>query len=174
MVSLYNVLIIAVDIINAVKDKSADCGLIFDIPYVSEELVALPLRQEQLFVVMHPEHHLALETAVTPAQLHQEPLILTEETCTYRKYLLEQLNLSGITPIVDMEFGNLEGIKEAVKHRWGTAFLPGYAIVEESRAGAIKGIPLAGNQGQFYIQLIYRKDRWVSSAFGTFIEQMKE
>lgn len=162
-----------VDIINAVKDKSADCGLIFDIPYVSEELITLPLRQEQLFVVIHPEHHLALETVITPVQLHQEPLMLTEDTCTYRRFLLDQLKLSGVTPNVDMEFGNLEGIKLAVKHRWGTAFLPGYAIVDECRAGEIKGIPLDGNEGQFYIQLIYRKDRWISSAFGAFIEQMR-
>lgn len=163
-----------VDILSAVANKSADCGLIFDMPYVSEELATLPLRQEQLYIVVHSEHPLALENGIQPVQLQGIPLILTEDTCTYRRYLLHLLKESDVHPHIDMEFGNLEAIKQAVKHRWGAAFLPGYAVEEERQTGELKAIPLIGNHSEFYIQLIYRKERWISPAFNTFIQQMKQ
>ncbi|KAI7264785.1 hypothetical protein KC345_g8732 [Hortaea werneckii] len=161
-------------IIASVKDKSADFGLIFDVPYVSGELISLPLREEPLYVVTHPEHRLAAEPVVTPGQLEGEALVLTENTCTYRKQLLHVLRESGIAARVDMEFGNLEGIKQAVKHRWGTAFLPRYAIEEELRSGVLTGIPLAGEQEAFYIQLIYRKELRLSPSFTDFIACMRQ
>lgn len=160
-------------IIADVLDKSADAGLIFDVPYDSGELVTLQLRQEQLFVITHPEHALATMTKVAPAALDGEPLVLTEDTCTYRKLLLQELRQSGVMPRIDMEFGNLEGIKQAVRHRWGTAFLPHYAVEEELHSGSLRGIPLSGAQEKFYIQLIYRKDRRFSPAFGDFIAEMQ-
>ncbi|OKP76789.1 hypothetical protein A3842_17415 [Paenibacillus sp. P3E] len=161
-------------IITAVKDKSADFGLIFDVTYRSDEIIALPLRQEPLYVVTHPEHRLAKETEVTSNQLADEPLVLTEDTCTYRKQLLQELKAAGIAPRIDMEFGNLEGIKQAVRHQWGTAFLPRYAIEEELNTGVLTGIPLTGKQEKFYIQLIYRKERMLSPAFEHFIAEMRQ
>jgi DNA-binding transcriptional LysR family regulator len=56
----------------------------------------------------------------------------------------------------------------------GIAFLPDYAFEEERGAGERKWIPLQGDHSEFYIQLIYRKDRWLSPAFGAFIQQMKQ
>lgn len=162
------------DIISAVKDKTTHFGLIFDVPYASGELVTLPLREEQLYVVTHPEHPLAAEKAITPERLEGEPLVLTESTCTYRKQLLHVLRESGITARVDMEFGNLEGIKQAVKHSWGTAFLPRYAVEEELRNGTLTGIPLAGQLEPFYIQLIYRKEQRLSPVFMEFIAHMQQ
>ncbi|MNC32819.1 HTH-type transcriptional regulator GltR [compost metagenome] len=161
-------------IITAVKDKSADFGLIFDVMYTSDELTALTLRQEPLYVVTHPEHPMAKEAGVAPFQLAGEPLVLTEDTCTYRRQLLHELKASGIAPRIDMEFGNLEGIKQAVRHQWGTAFLPRYAIEEELRTGALTGIPMSGEQEAFYIQLIYRKERKLSPAFEHFIAEMRK
>ncbi|ULO07272.1 LysR family transcriptional regulator [Paenibacillus sp. 19GGS1-52] len=163
-----------VEIITAVKEKSADFGLIFDTRYVSEELESLVLRQEQLFIITHPEHPLAHQPELSLTQLAGEPLILTEDTCTYRRYLLDELKQAGISPRIDMEFGNLEGIKQAVKHQWGTAFLPGYAIEEERRQGSISAIPIVGDTKGFYIQLIYRKDRVLPPAYNDFIKQMQE
>ncbi|OKP95586.1 LysR family transcriptional regulator [Paenibacillus sp. P46E] len=160
-------------IIAAVKDKSADFGLIFDVTYRSDEIIALPLRQEPLYVVIHPEHRFAKEAEVASNQLANEPLVLTEDTCTYRRQLVHELKAAGITPRIDMEFGNLEGIKQAVRHQWGTAFLPRYAIEEELSTGVLTGIPLTGKQEKFYIQLIYRKERKLSPAFEHFIAEMQ-
>ncbi|MFE4712853.1 LysR family transcriptional regulator [Paenibacillus sp. NPDC056722] len=162
------------EIIAAVRDKTADFGLIFDEPFASEDLVSLPLREESLFVVMHPGHAFALQSEINPEQLAEEPLVLTEDTCTYRNLLLHTLRQCGVTPGIDMEFGNLEGIKQAVKHRWGTAFLPGYAIEEERQAGSLAAVPLAGGHKSFSIQLIYPKERWLSPAFRDFIKGLQE
>lgn len=161
-------------IIASVKDKSADFGLIFDVQYASGELISRRLREEPLYVVTHPEHPLAAEDTVRPGQLAGEALVLTENTCTYRKQLLHVLRESGIAARIDMEFGNLEGIKQAVKHKWGTAFLPRYAVEEELRTGVLAGIPLAGEAERFYIQLIYRKERRLSPAFTDFIAHMRQ
>lgn len=161
-------------IIAGVKDKSADFGLIFDVIYDSDELVSVPLRQEPLYLILHPESPLARVPDLTPDALAGEPLILTEDSCTYRRLLLQVLKQAGITPRIDMEFGNLEGIKQAVKHRWGAAFLPRYAVEEELNSGSLLGKSLAGEQEKFYIQLIYRKDRRISPALADFVACMQQ
>ncbi|WP_150272554.1 LysR family transcriptional regulator [Paenibacillus tepidiphilus] len=162
------------EIIAAVKSKSADFGLIFDCAYEAEELAVRQLRAEPLLVVLHPEHPLAQRPDIPAALLAGEPLVLTEETCTYRRLLIQELKTSGIAPRIEMEFGNLEGIKQAVKHRWGTAFLPRYAVEEELLSGSLTGIPFAGGQDKFFIQLIYRKERKLSRAFLAFVAEMLE
>ncbi|MEK5035098.1 LysR family transcriptional regulator [Paenibacillus sp. FSL R7-0302] len=162
------------DIIAAVLEKSVQFGLIFDVPFHTGDLITLPLREEALYVVTHPEHLLAAGTEVTAEQLEGEPLVLTEHTCTYRKQLLQVFRESGVAAHIGMEFGNLEGIKQAVKHNWGTGFLPRYAVEEELRTGALTGIPLAGQKENFYIQLIYRKEQQLSPAFTDFIALMQE
>lgn len=157
------------DIIAAVMDRSVQFGLIFDVAHSSEELITLPLREEPLYVVTHPQHPLAAGREVAPQQLEGEMLVLTEHTCTYRKQLLQVLRESGVAAREGMEFGNLEGIKQAVKHGWGTGFLPRYAVEEELRTGALTGIPLKGQREPFHIQLIYRKELYLSPAFMEFI-----
>ncbi|NGM85051.1 LysR family transcriptional regulator [Paenibacillus sp. 7124] len=162
------------DIIAGVRNKSSDFGLIFDKPYVSEDLQVLPLRQEELFIIVHPGHPLADFKSVQISLLAAEPLVLTEDTCTYRNHLLQEMRGLGIAPRVELEFGNLEGIKQAVKHEWGIAFLPGYTVLEELEREELKAIPVAEGGGWgFQIQLIYRKDRWLSASFERFIEMMR-
>lgn len=161
-------------IIAAVMDRSVQFGLIFDAAHSAEELITLQLREEPLYVVTHPQHPLAAGTEVTPEQLEGEVLVLTEHTCTYRKQLLQILRESGVAAREGMEFGNLEGIKQAVKHGWGTGFLPRYAVEEELRTGALTGIPLRGQMDPFYIQLIYRKELHLSPAFTQFIAELKQ
>ncbi|WP_151735617.1 LysR family transcriptional regulator ['Paenibacillus yunnanensis' Narsing Rao et al. 2020] len=161
-------------IIAAVKSKDADFGLIFDSPYTDEELEVIQLREEPLLVILHPEHPLAQMPDITPSLLAGEALVLTEESCTYRQLLLQELKRHGIAPRIDMEFGNLEGIKQAVKHRWGAAFLPRYAVEEELASGSLTGIPFASGRENFYIQLIYRKERKLTRALSAFIAEMLE
>lgn len=163
------------EIIERVTGKTADFGLIFDRPYASSELEVIPLRREELFVVVHPGHPLAVREEVDLPMLASEKLVLTEETCTYRNYLLHALRELGIRPDIELELGNLEGIKQAVKHEWGIGFLPGYTIAEEVRQGELKAIPLSGDGGiGFSIQLIYRKDRWLSPALRRFVDTVAE
>ncbi|AIQ10879.1 LysR family transcriptional regulator [Paenibacillus durus] len=162
------------DIIAAVRNKSADFGLIFDMPYASDELQVLALQPEELFIIVHPGHPLAGHGSAELSMLAAEPLVLTEDTCTYRNFLLQKMRGLGMTPRVELEFGNLEGIKQAVKHEWGVAFLPGYTVLEELRRGELRAIPVSEDGGKgFFIQLIYRKDRWLSASFKRFIEMMQ-
>ncbi|MFD1773775.1 LysR family transcriptional regulator [Paenibacillus rhizophilus] len=162
------------DIIAGVRNKSADFGLIFDKPYASDDLQVLSLQQEELFVIVYPGHPLAYRESIEISMLATEPLVLTEDTCTYRNHLLQEMRGLGIAPRVELEFGNLEGIKQAVKHEWGIAFLPGYTVLDELGRGELKATPVSEDGGKgFCIQLIYRKDRWLAASFKRFIETMQ-
>ncbi|MNB72171.1 HTH-type transcriptional regulator GltR [compost metagenome] len=162
------------DIIASVRNNTADFGLIFDKPCMLDELNTLALSQEELFIVVPPGHHLAERETADFTMLAGEKLVLTEESCTYRNHLLHALRERGISPRIELELGNLEGIKQAVRHEWGVAYLPGYTIKDEVEKGELKAVPLADGGGLgFQIQLVYRKDRWLSPSQRRFIETME-
>lgn len=156
------------DIIAAVKAGTADFGLIFDQPFHSDELECRTLRRERLYVVLPPGHRLADRNGLSPNDLKGIPLVLTEESCTYRAYLMGRFREAGVDPAIEMELGHLEGIKKAVLHGWGAAFLPAYAVEEELTAGSLRALPLEQDRADFRIQLIWRKGRHLSALYKEF------
>lgn len=78
------------------------------------EVELRPLCEDRLCVVVAPGHAWARAGAVTAAALAAEPLILREEGSNTRQVLARRLASLRLKPLVAMELGSTEAVKEAV------------------------------------------------------------
>ncbi|NDI33847.1 LysR family transcriptional regulator [Chengkuizengella sediminis] len=161
------------NIIHKVKDKEIDFGLILDVPYSSKETNTISIQKQNMIILMDENHPLSTNSELTIKDIADEKLILTEEGCTYRAFLLNEMNRHFITSNISLELSSVEAIKKAVEHRWGIAFLPHFAIEENIEERRLKMIPFINHDLNFYSQLIYRKDKWISKASQKFIDLQK-
>lgn len=161
-------------IIDLVKEGTLDVGIILDPPFSDPELHTQVLREEELVIVAKPEHRFSALSEVKAQDLNGEPLILTEDGCTYRAMLLNVLRNSEIDFKPSYEFGNLEAIKQCVVYGLGVALLPRITVAEELRKQQLIALPFAHPDCRFYTQLIYSKKKWQSKAFLGFLDLFGE
>ncbi|MDP5272962.1 LysR family transcriptional regulator [Chengkuizengella axinellae] len=160
-------------IIQKVKDKEIDFGFILDVPYESKEIETVSLQKQNMVILVAEDHPLSTKSELTVREIADEKLILTEEGCTYRAFLLHEMNKLGITSNISLELGSVETIKKAVGYRWGIAFLPQFAVEENIEDKGYKSIPFLNDNFNFYSQLLYKKDKWISKASQKFIDIQK-
>ncbi|NIK69469.1 LysR family transcriptional regulator [Paenibacillus sp. BK033] len=159
-------------IIEAVKEGTLDVGVILDPPFSDPELHTQVLREEELVIIASPEHRFSALSEVRAEDLSGEPLILTEDGCTYRAMLLKVLRDGEIDSKPSYEFGNMEAIKQCVVYGLGVALLPRIAAAEEIRKQQLIALPFNHPDCRFYTQLIYSKKKWQSKAFLGFVDLM--
>lgn len=141
-------------IIEKIYNKELDFGLIIDKPFVSERINSLSIKKQKMKVVVPADHTYTGKLAFTLEDFKDETIILTEEGCTYRAYLLNQLQKKYIEFTLSMELSSIETIKKAVHNKWGIGFLPEFSIEEHDQ---VTGIPYQDEDFNFYSQLLYRK-----------------
>ncbi|QKS70303.1 LysR family transcriptional regulator [Paenalkalicoccus suaedae] len=154
------------NIIRMIKEKEIDFGLILDSPYKSSGIKSLPIQKEAMMIVVPQHHILAKKTSIKVEDLEHQPLILTEEGCTYRARLLDQLKKQTMTYNVSMELSSVETIKKAVQNDWGIGFLPEFVIEKHEK---LKGIHYMDEDLDFFSQLVYRTEKTNQNVFKSFI-----
>ncbi|MCM3629610.1 LysR family transcriptional regulator [Paenibacillus glycanilyticus] len=157
-------------IIEAVKEGTLDVGIILDPPFSDPELHTQMLREEQLVIIASPEHRFSKLSEVRAEDLAGEPLILTEDGCTYRAMLLKALRNSAVDSKPSYEFGNLEAIKQCVVYGLGVALLPRITVADEVQKQQLIALLFRHPDCSFYTQLIYSKKKWQSKAFLGFVD----
>ncbi|GCE29880.1 putative HTH-type transcriptional regulator YwqM [Dictyobacter alpinus] len=158
-------------IVRAVKEGQCDLGLILDVVSSDLELECVPLRKEEFAIITQigsPYSHLP---EVTVQKLANASFILTEEGCTYRALLLQELRQSGTAHQIVCSFGSLEAIKQCVMCGLGIAFLPRATVQEEVEQGKLQALPFAYHSN-LYTQAIYLKRKWKSRAFQNLLDLM--
>ncbi|TRZ40571.1 LysR family transcriptional regulator [Niallia circulans] len=141
-------------IIEKLNNKELDFGLIIDKPFISERIQSLSIKKQKMKVIVPPDHTYTKKPFLTLADFKNETIILTEEGCTYRAYLLNQLARNYIDFTLSMELSSIETIKKAVHNKWGIGFLPEFSIEGQDQ---VTGIPFQDEDFHFYSQLLYRK-----------------
>ena len=105
---------------------------------------SIPLRVERIFLLAHPNHALARQRTVKPADLAGQTLLLTENGCGYRAKLDRLLAMQNIRPGHVTEFSSVEAIKQCVAAGMGLALLPAIAVAREVRQYQFKALHWAG------------------------------
>ncbi|MEK4670390.1 MULTISPECIES: LysR family transcriptional regulator [unclassified Niallia] len=141
-------------IIEKIYNKELDFGLIIDKPFVSERINSLSIEKQKMKVVLPHDHIYTGKSLFTLEDFKDETVILTEEGCTYRAYILNQLQKNHIEFTLSMELSSIETIKKAVQNKWGIGFLPEFSMEDHDQ---VTGIPFQDENFHFYSQLLYRK-----------------
>lgn len=152
------------------RKNSVDLVFMLGVPSHEEELITHVLFAEPMAVIAAPTHHLAKKTAVLPADLNGQALVLTETGCSYRQIFDSILTQAGTKPASVMGVSSNEVIKKFVGDGWGIGFLPRITVEQELLAGQLVALPWAGPAFNIAAQLHYHKDKWLSPALQAFID----
>ncbi|MEY8713118.1 LysR family transcriptional regulator [Mangrovibacter phragmitis] len=155
------------DVINAIADFRVDIGLI-EGPCHSPDIVAEPWIEDELVVFAAPQSPLC-QGPVTLEMLSAAPWILREKGSGTRE-IVDYLLLAHLPQFnLEMELGNSEAIKHAVRHGLGISCLSRRVIAEqlENRTLARVAVPLPPLIRTLW--RIHHRQKHLSSALSRFL-----
>ena len=160
-------------ILDCIRNNELDIALIINRKVEDPDFIVKCLSIEPMLFITAPNHPFARKT-ISPQDLSETCLILTEPGCSYRATIEKILNNSYITPRSSMEVNSIESIKQLVMLGLGISLLPRFAVEKELQnnqlAVATYHLPLP----QYMTQLIYHKSKWLSPALLAFIETVDQ
>jgi LysR family transcriptional regulator, regulator of the ytmI operon len=104
-------------------------------PVLGSDLYFEPLFQENFVVLMPQNHPLAQQAVITPEDLRRYRLLITSETCPYRRKLEMVLQESGNSPTDTMEIGSMTALKYYVESGLGIALVPEIVLKSDPPSG---------------------------------------
>ena len=126
-------------VVESVTDGSAELGLI-SFPKRWSDLTALPWRDEEMVVAVHPDHEFASLEAVEIGRLDGAPFVHFDPQLSIRKAIDKALRKHGVQVETALEFDNIENIKRAVEDAAGVSILPAPTVEREVRAGTLAAV----------------------------------
>jgi DNA-binding transcriptional LysR family regulator len=102
-----------------------------------------PLYEDELALVVHPQHRLAREEAVRVDELAEQQLILFDRASSFHDLTNAFIRQAGVRPGGVMELDNIEAAKKMVEHGLGLALVPRRAVADELSAGLLRAVRIA-------------------------------
>ena len=106
------------------------------------EIELEPFHEEELVLVVAPDHPFAQQGEIAIATLGSEQLILFDRTSSYYEIIQAAFGAAGVALRGLMELDNIEAAKKMVERGLGVSLLPRTAIVREVRAGVLRRVEL--------------------------------
>jgi LysR family cyn operon transcriptional activator len=140
------------------------------LPPSADELQAEPLCDEELVLIVAPEHRLARRARLPMRELDGERLVLQPETFAPRRLFEESARTAGIRARVVVEMNSIEGILATVRGMGGATVLPSMAVRKESE---LRLVSLTEPTPRRKIGLLWRRGSYRSSAAKRFVEHIE-
>lgn len=158
-------------VIARVREGTYEVGFCGFLPE-GQELESLKIGEDEIVLVVFPEHPFAERKAISFTELKEEPLIFREDTSGTRRSLealLSQagLNLSKWAP--SLVLGTTQAVVSAVEAKAGIAFVSNLAIKKSLALGLVKQVIVNGLSLSRDFYCIYRRERIVSRLLEEFI-----
>ncbi len=126
-------------IYSAVISGEMDLGVVA-YPEKHRSIETIPLAEEELVVVCHPQHPLAGETVLAPRDLEGQRFVAFHRGIPTRRAIDRLLKASHVKVDVVMEFDNIELLKRAIYIEAGISILPRENIAREASHGDLSFI----------------------------------
>ena len=139
------------------------------LPVYSPALQVNELFEDELFLVMSPRHRLADRSAVAPAELERERLILFERGASIRRSTDRFLQEVHIRPPLALETNDTYFMKLMVEHGLGLSLLPAWSVREEVASGRLVQLPVEGHHLRRSVSMI-SLGRFPPSATRAFVD----
>jgi len=132
------------EVLHALTTHQVNIGLI-EAPPFRPDLKVEPFGEDELTLIVKPDHRWARKPFLRAAELVQEPILLREAGSGMRKFVEDYLEKNGVLrhqlrTTVDMN--STEGIIHAVESGLGVGFVPYLALQKALLLGSVKAIPL--------------------------------
>jgi DNA-binding transcriptional LysR family regulator len=132
------------EVLEMVLREQVELGLVRDLRH--PDIVGVPLYDDELVLVVHPEHPFSRRRRINVADVASEHLILFDRTSSYHELTNVLFREAGIVPRGVMELDNVDAAKKMVEHGLGVALLPHSAVAAELASGRLARVRLADAQ----------------------------
>jgi DNA-binding transcriptional LysR family regulator len=156
---------------NRVAEHTLDIGLI-EAPSHLPSLLTQMCCEDELQVIIAPDHPLAKAKGVTPKQLLAYPYVSRESGSGTREFTDLYFRKAGVNPTelsVVMELGSPEALKGVVGTGLGFAILSKATVAKEQKLGELVAVPLTPKLLRS-LSLVYPKEKFRSRLVNTFVE----
>lgn len=163
-------------VIAAVVNGSYDIGFC-GVPPADPKIEAVKIAEDEIVLIVFPEHPFALRKQVSFVEVSTEPLIFREPTSGTQRSLAARLESAGFDlnqcrPTLTL--GTAESVVTAVESRSGIAFVSNLAIKKSVALGLVKEVRISGVTLKRDFFCIYPKQRVVSRLLEEFISFVRE
>jgi DNA-binding transcriptional LysR family regulator len=107
------------------------------------EIQLQPFYEEELILVVAPDHPFGRQGRVAMAELGSEQLIMFDRTSSYYEITHAAFLAAGVTMRGLMELDNIEAAKKMVERGLGVALLPSTAVSRELAAGVLSRVEVS-------------------------------
>lgn len=147
-----------------------DFGIIAEYQVEDPELIATPLAEDEMVIVLYPNHRLAQYEQIPLDFLRNERFILREKGSASRRMSEEWAVSNDFQFQINMELGATEAIKQSIMAELGISILSRMAVTREIAEGklAFKKIPPPVLTRHMY--LVYNRNRFLTPIVQDFIE----
>lgn len=120
--------------------------------------------EDELVLIVSPQHWLSQKASCTLADLIDETWILKPNKSATRNYLEGEFKKYGFSSPKYMEISNLEAIKQSVIHGLGISIVSSLAINQEIENGTLVEVPIQGVKFLRGIRYVYHRGTLLSPA----------
>ena len=134
---------------------------------------SLPLGDDELVMLIQPEHPLAKRSQVTMEEVGRQTVIAHNDPSPARERVLQLYEQRHASINIQMSLPSLDVIKRAVEMGLGVAILPRRCAVTEIGHGQLAAVPMPQLRLSRSVRLIYRRGAEMSHAAEAFLEAAK-
>lgn len=156
-------------VVEACLSGHIDLGIVA-FPTRRPQLEVIALRDEELVLVVSPEHRLARRHSVTFASLADEPFVAFDRAVPTRRAIDRALRRHRVAVRITTEFDNIETIKRSVEAGLGVSIVPEDTVKNEVRAGTLVALKLSDERLTRPVGIIHRRRRELSPPARAFAE----
>jgi DNA-binding transcriptional LysR family regulator len=161
------------EVLRRVLADEADLGLM-SFPPKRAELVSIPWQEQEIVVVVPPQHRLAARPKMQVSELNGESMVAFTTGLQIRTELDRWLRQAKVNVTVVHEFDNIENIKRAVEVGSGIALLPVPTVRRELEIGSLRLIHLEDVKWVRPLGVIHRKHKVLTTAVRKFLELLQQ
>jgi DNA-binding transcriptional LysR family regulator len=162
--------------IHAIESGAAEVGLVGELPRAAN-LCAKSIAQDELTLVVAPEHEFARSHVIRPDDLRGQPLIVREPNSGSRRCVEQALSNAGLATTdlrFSMEVNSNDAIRAAVERGVGISFLSTQAIAREIQDKRLIAIDIEGFRAVRDLYLITDPQRLPTRVARAFLEFLEE
>lgn len=165
-------------VIADVRDGSYEVGFCGIAPPEEQGLESFQIAQDEIVLIVFPEHPFAQRKEISFAELEGEPLIHRETTSGTRKSLEQLLSRAGLDHsrlVPHLILSSTQAIVSAVEAKAGIAFVSNLAIKKSLKLSLVRQLTVDKMKLRRDFHCIYYKERVVSRLLQEFLSfvQMK-
>ncbi|MGD9856594.1 MAG: LysR family transcriptional regulator [Planctomycetaceae bacterium] len=153
--------------------EEADLGLV-SFPRDGGDFACIPWQEQEMGVVVAPEHPLAVQNEVAWEDLTGETFVGFTADLRIRREIERRLKKAKVSVTVVHSFDNIENIKRAVEIGAGVSILPLPTVRREVDHGFLKALPLEDRDFFRPLGIIHKRHKHLSNAAEKFVELLHD